>query len=32
MIAIGDIHVFVHNFEAALRFWTHGLGLQIVDA
>ena len=31
MIAIGDIHVFVHNFEAALRFWTHGLGLQIVE-
>ena len=31
MISIGDIHVFVHDFDAALRFWTQGLGLEIVD-
>lgn len=31
MISIGDIHVFVHDFDAALRFWTEGLELQIVE-
>jgi len=31
MISIGDIHVFVHDFDAALYFWTHGLDLQVVE-
>ncbi len=31
MISIGDIHVFVHDFEAALRFWTQGLGFEVVE-
>ncbi len=31
MISIGDIHVFVHDFDAALRFWTLGLSLEIVE-
>jgi len=31
MLSIGDIHIFVHDFEAALRFWTQGLGFEIVE-
>jgi predicted enzyme related to lactoylglutathione lyase len=31
MISIGDIHVFVHDFDAALRFWAEGLKLEIAD-
>ena len=31
MISIGDIHVFVHDFDAALRFWTLGLKLEIME-
>lgn len=29
MLAIGDIHVYVSDFFAALRFWGDGLGLTI---
>jgi len=31
MLTIGDIHIYVHDFEAALRFWTEGIGLKIID-
>ncbi|MFH1746662.1 MAG: VOC family protein [Planctomycetota bacterium] len=31
MLAIGDIHVYVSDFEAALRFWAEGLQLEVVD-
>jgi predicted enzyme related to lactoylglutathione lyase len=31
MLAIGDIHIFVHDFTLALRFWADGLGLKVVD-
>ncbi len=31
MLSIGDIHIFVHDFDAALRFWTQGLGLEVVE-
>ena len=31
MLSIGDIHIFVHDFEAALRFWADGLKLRIVE-
>jgi predicted enzyme related to lactoylglutathione lyase len=31
MISIGDIHIFVHDFDAALQFWTRGLGLEIAE-
>lgn len=31
MIAVGDIHIFVHDFEAALRFWSTGLGLNVIE-
>jgi predicted enzyme related to lactoylglutathione lyase len=30
MLSIGDIHVFVHDFNLALRFWAEGLGLNVV--
>jgi len=30
MIAIGDIHIYVSDFTAALRFWSEGAGLRIV--
>ncbi|MFQ5807034.1 MAG: VOC family protein [Phycisphaerae bacterium] len=31
MLSIGDIHVFVHDFNLALRFWADGLGLDVVE-
>jgi catechol 2,3-dioxygenase-like lactoylglutathione lyase family enzyme len=31
MLAIGDLHVYVHDFERALRFWSEGLGLKVVE-
>ena len=31
MLAIGDIHVFVHDFNLALRFYGDGLGLEIAE-
>lgn len=31
MLSIGDIHVYVHDFNLALRFWADGLGLKIVE-
>jgi len=31
MLAIGDIHIFVHDFNLALRFWVDGLGLNVVE-
>lgn len=30
MLVIGDIHVYVSDFVAALRFWADGLGLDVV--
>lgn len=29
MLAIGDIHVFVSDFDRARRFWVDGLGLTV---
>lgn len=31
MLAIGDVHVYVHDFERALRFWSEGLGTTVVE-
>jgi predicted enzyme related to lactoylglutathione lyase len=31
MLSIGDIHIFVHDFNLALRFWADGLGLDVVE-
>lgn len=31
MLIIGDVHVYVSDFVAALRFWSDGLGLQVVE-
>jgi catechol 2,3-dioxygenase-like lactoylglutathione lyase family enzyme len=31
MLAIGDIHVYVIDFEAALSFWTTGLQLEVAE-
>jgi len=31
MIAVGDVHVYVHDFNLALRFWADGLGLNVAD-
>jgi predicted enzyme related to lactoylglutathione lyase len=31
MISIGDIHIFVHDFDAALQFWTCGLGFAVAE-
>jgi predicted enzyme related to lactoylglutathione lyase len=31
MLSVGDIHIYVHDFKAALRFWSKGLGLKIVE-
>lgn len=31
MLSIGDIHVYVHDFNLALRFWADGLGLNVVE-
>lgn len=31
MIAIGDIQIFVTDFDKALKFWAEGLGLDMVD-
>jgi catechol 2,3-dioxygenase-like lactoylglutathione lyase family enzyme len=31
MLAIGDIHIYVTDFEVALRFWADGLGLEVVE-
>lgn len=31
MLVVGDLHIYVSDFPAALRFWCDGLGLRIVD-
>ncbi len=31
MLAVGDIHVFASDFDKALRFWSEGLGLTVVE-
>ncbi len=31
MLAVGDVHVFVHDFDKALEFWVQGLGLELVE-
>ena len=31
MLAFGDIHIYATDFSAALRFWSEGVGLQIVE-
>jgi predicted enzyme related to lactoylglutathione lyase len=31
MLAIGDIHIYVHDFNLALRFWADGLELRVVE-
>ena len=31
MLAIGDIHIHVSDFEAALRFWAQGLQLEVAQ-
>ena len=31
MLFIGDIHIYVSDFTAAMRFWAEGLGLEIVE-
>jgi predicted enzyme related to lactoylglutathione lyase len=32
MLSIGDIHVYVQDFNLALRFWADGLGLSVVES
>ncbi|MGD8450653.1 MAG: VOC family protein [Phycisphaerae bacterium] len=31
MLGIGDIHVYVSDFDAGLRFWAEGLGLSVAE-
>lgn len=31
MLMIGDVHVYVSDFVAALRFWSDGLGMQVIE-
>ena len=31
MLAFGDVQIYVRDFEAALRFWTRGVGLDVVE-
>jgi predicted enzyme related to lactoylglutathione lyase len=31
MLSIGDLHIFVHDFNLALRFYTEGLGLTVAE-
>ncbi len=31
MLAIGDVHIFVHDFGLALRFYAQGLSLEIAE-
>ncbi|MDX2199332.1 MAG: VOC family protein [Phycisphaerae bacterium] len=31
MLFIGDVHVYVSDFVAALRFWSDGLGLEVAE-
>ncbi len=31
MLSIGDVHLYVSDFEAAMRFWAEGLGLRVVE-
>lgn len=31
MLTVGDIHIYVTDFETALRFWRDGLGLELVE-
>ncbi len=31
MLAIGDIHLYVGDFDAALRFWASGLQLEVAE-
>ncbi|MGE3180355.1 MAG: VOC family protein [Phycisphaerae bacterium] len=31
MLFLGDVHIYVNDFEAALNFWTAGLGLEIAE-
>lgn len=31
MLAVGDVHVYVADFNLALRFWEDGLGLRVIE-
>ncbi len=31
MLAIGDVHLYVSDFDAALRFWAKGLQLEVAE-
>jgi catechol 2,3-dioxygenase-like lactoylglutathione lyase family enzyme len=31
MLSLGDVHIYVSDFEAALDFWANGLGLSVVE-
>ncbi len=31
MLSIGDVHIYVSDFDAAMRFWAEGLGLRVVE-
>ena len=31
MLSIGDVYIYVHDFNLALRFWAGGLGLELVE-
>lgn len=31
MLAVGDIHIFVTDFDLALKFWSAGLGFEIAE-
>lgn len=31
MLALGDVHIYVSDFERSLEFWGEGLGLKILE-
>lgn len=31
MLSVGDVHIYVSDLVAALRFWADGLGLEVVE-
>jgi catechol 2,3-dioxygenase-like lactoylglutathione lyase family enzyme len=31
MLVVGDLHIYVSDFVGALRFWSDGLGLSVVE-
>ena len=31
MLLIGDVHIYVSDFDAAMRFWAEGLNLRVVE-